>query len=95
MLLDRSFHTVAAKAVVLTELLIAACLWSPRTRRLAVAVAVTFHVMIELSAEVQIFSYLGLAVLFAWADPSLPWLPGRGRVQPETAPDRSIVGAGA
>jgi hypothetical protein len=55
----------------------------------------TFHVMIELSAEVQIFSYPGLAMLFAWADPSLPWLPGRGQVQPETAPDRSIVGAGA
>ena len=63
--------------------------------RPAVAVAMTFHVMIELSAEVQIFSYPGLAMLFAWADPSLPWLPGRGQVQPETAPDRSIVGAGA
>jgi hypothetical protein len=33
MLLDRCFHTVAAKAVVLTELLIAACLWSPRPAR--------------------------------------------------------------
>ena len=95
MLLNRSFHTVAAKAVVLTELLIAAGLWSRRTRRLAVAVAVMFHVMIEFSAEVQIFSYLGLAVLFAWADPSLPWLRWRGDVQPETAPDRSIVGADA
>jgi hypothetical protein len=95
MLLNRSFHTVAAKAVVLTEVLIAAGLWSRRTRRLAVAVAVMFHVMIEFSAEVQIFSYLGLAVLFAWANPSLPWLRWRGDVQPETAPDRSIVGADA
>ncbi len=74
MLLDRSFHTVAAKLVVLTELCIAAGLWSLRTRRLAVVAAVMFHVMIEFSAEVQIFSYLGLTMLVAWADPSLPWL---------------------
>jgi hypothetical protein len=78
MLLDRSFHTVAAKAVVLTELLIAAGLWSRSTRRAAVVAAAAFHVVIEFSAEVQIFSYLGLTMLLAWANPSLPWL---GRVR--------------
>jgi hypothetical protein len=72
LLLDRSFHTVAAKGIVATELFIAAGLWWRRTRPWAVAAAVCFHVMIELSAEVQVFSYLGLAVLFAWAPPSLP-----------------------
>lgn len=72
LLLDRSFHTVAAKVIIATELLIAAGLWWRRTRPFAVTLAVVFHVMIELSAEVQIFSYLGIAVLVVWAPPSLP-----------------------
>ncbi|MFW2332685.1 HTTM domain-containing protein [Ilumatobacter sp.] len=72
LLLDRSFHSVAAKFVVLTELFIAGGLWWRRTRPWAVSAAVMFHVMIELSAEVQVFSYLGLAVLVIWAPPSLP-----------------------
>ncbi len=71
LLLDRSFHSFAAKFVVLTELFIAGGLWWRRTRPWAVAAAVVFHVMIELSAEVQVFSYLGLAVLVIWAPPSL------------------------
>jgi uncharacterized membrane protein YphA (DoxX/SURF4 family) len=92
MLLDRSFHTFAAKAIVLTELFIASGLWWPRTRRLAIAAAICFHVTIEFSAEVQVFSLLGLAVLFAWADPSLPWL---GQVLRRWAPRRrEIAGAG-
>ena len=70
-LLDRSFHSVAAKLIVATELFIAVGFWWRRTRPWAVAAAVMFHVMIELSAEVQIFSWLGLAVLFVWADPDL------------------------
>ena len=77
LLLDRSFHSIAAKLVVLTELFIAVGLWWRRTRPWAVAAAVAFHVMIEFSAEVQVFSYLGLAVLVIWAPPSL-WA---GRVQ--------------
>lgn len=76
LLLDRSFHTVAAKVIVLTELFIALGLWSRRTRPWAVAAAVVFHVMIELSAEVQIFSYLGVAVLVVWCDPTVPVSPG-------------------
>jgi hypothetical protein len=70
-LADRSFHTLAAKGIVLTELFIAGGLWWRRTRRLAISTAVIFHVMIELSARVQIFSYLGIAVLVVWADPDL------------------------
>jgi len=72
LLLDRSFHSVAAKLVVFTELFIAVGFWWRRTRTWAVATAIVFHVMIELSAEVQVFSYLGLAVLVIWAPPSLP-----------------------
>jgi membrane protein implicated in regulation of membrane protease activity len=69
-LTDRDFHTVAAKVIVLTELFIAAGLWSRRTRYAAVWVAVLFHVTIEVSASVQVFSYLGIAVLVIWAVPS-------------------------
>lgn len=74
LVLDRSFHTVAAKVVVLTELFIATGLWWRRTRTWAIAIAVAFHVLIELSASVQTFSYLAIAVLFVWADPDLSGL---------------------
>jgi uncharacterized membrane protein YphA (DoxX/SURF4 family) len=69
-LTDRSFHTVAAKVIVLTELSIAAGLWSRRTRYAAVWVAVVFHLAIQASASVQVFSYLGIAVLAIWAVPA-------------------------
>jgi Vitamin K-dependent gamma-carboxylase len=69
-LTDRSFHTGAAKFVVLTELFIAAGLWWGGSRYLAVWVAVAFHVAIEISASVQVFSILGIAVLVVWAVPS-------------------------
>jgi vitamin K-dependent gamma-carboxylase len=70
LLTDRAFHTGAAKFIVLTELFIAAGLWWRRTRYAAVWVAVVFHVMIELSAAVQVFSFLAIAVLAIWAVPS-------------------------
>jgi hypothetical protein len=69
-LTSRSFHTGAAKLVVLTELFIAAALWSRRTRYLAVWVAVVFHLAIQGSASVQVFSLLAIAVLVIWAVPS-------------------------
>jgi hypothetical protein len=69
-LTDRGFHTGAAKMIVLTELFIAVGLWWPRTRYAAVWVALVFHVTIEVSASVQVFSYLAIAVLVIWAVPS-------------------------
>jgi hypothetical protein len=69
-LTDRSFHTGAAKIIVLTELSIAVGLWWRGTRYAAVWVAVAFHVAIEVSASVQVFSYLAIAVLVIWAVPS-------------------------
>jgi hypothetical protein len=69
-LTDRGFHTGAAKMIVLTELFIALGLWWPRIRYAAVWVAVVFHVTIEMSASVQVFSYLAIAVLVIWAVPS-------------------------
>jgi hypothetical protein len=70
LLTDRSFHTGAAKLIVLTELFIATGLWWRRTRYAAVWVAVVFHLAIEGSASVQVFSYLAIAVLVVWAVPS-------------------------
>jgi uncharacterized membrane protein YphA (DoxX/SURF4 family) len=70
LLTDRSFHTGAAKFIVLTELFIAAALWSRRTRYAAVWVAIVFHLSIEASASVQVFSFLAIAVLVIWAVPS-------------------------
>jgi hypothetical protein len=70
LLTDRSFHTGAAKLIVLTELFIAVGLWWRGTRYAAVWVAVAFHVAIEVSASVQVFSFLAIAVLVIWAVPS-------------------------
>jgi uncharacterized membrane protein YphA (DoxX/SURF4 family) len=70
LLTDRDFHVVAAKFVVLTELFIALGLWWRGTRYAAVWVAVIFHLSIETSASVQVFSLLGIAVLVIWCVPS-------------------------
>jgi hypothetical protein len=70
LLTDRDFHTVAAKVVVATELFIAAGLWWRGTRYAAVWVAVIFHLTIQASASVEVFSLLGVAVLVIWAVPS-------------------------
>jgi uncharacterized membrane protein YphA (DoxX/SURF4 family) len=69
-LTDPDFHVVAAKFIVLTELFIAIGLWWRGSRYAAVWVAVIFHLTIEASASVQVFSLLGIAVLLVWAVPS-------------------------
>lgn len=69
-LTDADFHAVAAKLIVFTELFIALGLWLRGSRYAAVWVAVIFHLTIEASASVQVFSLLGIAVLLVWAVPS-------------------------
>jgi Vitamin K-dependent gamma-carboxylase len=69
-LTDYDFHVGAAKFIVLCELFIALGLWWRGTRYAAVWIAVVFHLMIETSASVQVFSLLGIAVLVIWAVPS-------------------------
>ncbi len=93
LLLERSFHTFAAKLIIGTELFIAGGLWWRRTRRFAIAVAVVFHLTIQFTAEVEIFSYLALAVLFVWADPAVPWLrmPTRGTSVNEDDPSNAAA----
>jgi hypothetical protein len=70
LLMDRSFHTFAAKVIVLTELFLAVGLWWRATRYAAVWVAVCFHLAIEVTASVQVFSLLAVAALVIWAVPS-------------------------
>lgn len=68
LVLERSTHIVVAKVIIATELFIAIGLWSRRTRPVAVVVAVVFHLSIQFSASVEIFSYLAIAVLLVWQD---------------------------
>ncbi len=75
LLLDPGFQTVAAKVIVLTELFIGIGLLVPRLRKAAVWVAIPFHVSIELTASVQVFSAAALAALVVWTD-----RPSRDRV---------------
>jgi uncharacterized membrane protein YphA (DoxX/SURF4 family) len=63
---DRDFHTVMAKVIVATELFIGLGLWFRRSRLAAVVAAVAFHVLVEVAADVQVFSYLGLSALVIW-----------------------------
>ncbi len=84
LLVDPGFHTVAAKAIVATELFIGLGLWWPRTRRKAIAVAIAFHLAIWVSAEVQVFSALGIAALVIWARPQ--------RAPQRPADQRAVIG---
>ena len=68
-LTDRDVHTYAAKVIVLTELFIAFGLWFRRSRLAAVWLAVVFHVAIEMSATVGVFSYLAVGALVIWTTP--------------------------
>lgn len=65
------FHAGFAKVVVLTELLIAIGLLTPRLRTAAVWVAIAFHVAIQFSASVQVFTFAAMAALVIWVEPSL------------------------
>lgn len=67
-LADPEFMAVAAKVIVLTELFIGLGLLYPRTRKAAIWVAVAFHVSIQFTAAVQVFSIAGLAALVVWID---------------------------
>lgn len=82
-----------AKAVVLTELFIGLGLWFPRTRPAAVLIAVLFHVSIQLTADVEVFTWAALAALLLWVrtpalaapDPPAPPRPARSHPRPAPA----------
>lgn len=65
------FANVAAKFAIATELFIALGAWLPGTRRLALWVGVLFHIGIELSARVELFSWLMVASYLAFVTPEV------------------------
>ena len=65
------FASLAAKAAICGELSIALGMWVPRVRRLALWLGVVFHISIELTANVELFSWLMLAAYFAFVTPEV------------------------
>jgi hypothetical protein len=63
------FHAVFAKLVIALELSIGIGLWIPKLRYLAIWLGLVFHVLIQLSADIQVFSLLGCAGLLIWITP--------------------------
>ncbi len=70
LLTDPGFHAWAAKVIVGTEIFIGAGLLWRRTRLAAVWVAIPFHLAIEATASVQVFSWAALAALVVWVTPT-------------------------
>jgi uncharacterized membrane protein YphA (DoxX/SURF4 family) len=66
----RWFHTLTSPVAVAMELFIGIGLWIGRTRLAAIWVAVLFHLSIELSAAVVVFSLAAIAALVIWATPA-------------------------
>ena len=65
------FASLAAKAAIASELFIALGMWLPRTRRLALWLGVIFHVSIELTANVELFSWVMVASYLAFVVPEV------------------------
>jgi hypothetical protein len=70
LLTSRWFFYIVGPAAVLTELFIGLGLWFARTRLAAIWVALVFHVSIEVSALVEVFSFAAIAALAIWVTPS-------------------------
>lgn len=67
---QRWVHAVTSPIAVAMELVIGVGLWFGRTRIAAVWIAILFHLSIELSASVEVFSLAAIAALAIWATPS-------------------------
>jgi hypothetical protein len=65
------FASVAAKAAIASELFISLGIWLPQTRRLSLWLGVVFHIGIELTANVELFSWLMLASYLAFVVPEV------------------------
>lgn len=66
----RWLHTITSPIAVAMELFIGIAIWFGRTRLAAIWVAIFFHLSIELSASVEVFSLAAIAALAIWATPS-------------------------
>jgi uncharacterized membrane protein YphA (DoxX/SURF4 family) len=66
----RWVHTITSPIAVAMELFIGIAIWFGRTRLAAIWVAIFFHVSIELSASVEVFSLAAIVALVVWVTPS-------------------------
>jgi len=73
--------SLMAKGAICTELGLAVALWHPRTRRLAAWAGILFHVTIDLTTGVDIFSWLSILILYLFASYATP------SGSPSAAPD--------
>jgi hypothetical protein len=69
-LTERWLYYAVGPAAVLTELFIGIGLWFSTTRLAAVWVAIVFHLLIEISAAVEVFSFVAIAALAIWVTPT-------------------------
>lgn len=83
------FASAAAKAAITTELFILLGIWFPRTRRVALWVGVLFHFWIEVSARVELFSWLMGASYLAFVTPELR--ERRFEFDPDRAAGRALA----
>jgi hypothetical protein len=83
------FASLAAKAAISSELFIALGAWFPRTRRLALWLGVLFHFWIEVSARVELFSWLMWASYLAFVTPELR--ERRFEFDPDRAAGRALA----
>jgi hypothetical protein len=85
-----TLHAVLAPSAIALEMFVGLGLWSRRTRLAAVAGATMFHALVEVTARVQVFSYLCLAALAIWA---VPRVRDRVlRVRTESTPGARLLG---
>lgn len=66
----RPLFYVVAPVVVLSEVLVGLGLWWARGRLAALWVALVFHLSIEVSASVEVFSLAAIAALAIWVTPT-------------------------
>ena len=78
-----------AKGAIATELGVAVALWHPRTRKLAAWAGILFHVTIDLTTGVDIFSWLSILILYLFATYETPSGSPSAAPVPPTAPSRS------
>lgn len=65
----RWVHAATSPIAVAMELFIALGLWSARTRLAAIWIAIFFHLSIEVSASVEVFSLAAIGALVIWITP--------------------------
>jgi hypothetical protein len=66
----RGLYWLVAPVAVFTELVLGIGLWFARTRLATVWIAIVFHLSIEISARVEVFSYAAIAALVIWVTPA-------------------------